>query len=425
MENDELEVTTEQTAEEPAAEEAQEAPAPEEAQEAAAEMPPPAKKSKLPLIIAIVIVVLAAGGFLVYQNLPSTKASKMIIQAQEYRNAKDYAQAVETLVTARETDPGNQYVRDAFLAVFDANARDLLSADIPDYEGALEVYLSAESIIPDDIETLFQKEAEILKLWAKADAASNDKDVIVQQIEKLTQAIERGLPGLGITKTELEKQFAQIEANEAVNEFALIFTEPVNAADIGIMVDVFNQHVRNTESDLYKKAISKRGKRASSFPILSDPIGDCRLGIYYKNNEYFVYYGLYDESGKRSGDGIWITTRGELDSGTYRTYFYHGNWENDKPNGTFFLSLYTRFGTGGEETKTASANLKDGLFDGVFVYTYTFLGNFTVTYSNGDPVPIDTRQDSDGSSIIVYGYNEDQTKMLNNLPMHDGVFGTY
>ena len=103
---------------------------------------PAAKKTRL--IIIVIILALLGCGYFVYQSLPSTKAGKLVKQALIQMESKDYAKAVEILVSARDTSPGSKNVTEAFFKVFEAHVNDILSKDGTDIVHALKVYENAE-----------------------------------------------------------------------------------------------------------------------------------------------------------------------------------------------------------------------------------------------------------------------------------------
>ena len=406
MDNTELENQAEQTA----------GAAPE-----AAAMP---RKNKLPLILAIVLVVLAAGGFFVYQSLPSTKAGKLVKEALAQMESKDYAKAVETLVSAREIAPQSGKVTDAFFKVFDANVNDILSKDGTDIVHALKVYENAEELLPDQLETILQKESEIYRSCSDQISRNKELDLIYSLIPDLDAAISRGVPGLETVRSDLAKQAAALEKEHALQSFAEEYITAFNNSDSQALIDIYLRTVGDEDSLFFRSVLANHGTRAASFPILAEYEGK-KAGIYYKNGQYFVYCGEYDQNNKRSGTGTWVSAKGDPDQGSYKVYRYGGEWENDKPNGNMWCYVFTRTAGGNEEIKIATAPVKDGLFNGTFTITYDWEIEFEVTYINGDPVQIDTFTGSDGIPAKVYSYNEDRTRQLLNLSMHDGVFGTY
>lgn len=391
---------------------------------AASQAPSARKNSKLAPILAIVLIVLAAGGFFVYQSLPSTKAGKLVKEALAQMESKDYVKAVETLVSARDIAPESGKVTDAFFKVFDANVNDVLSKNSSDIVHALEVYRQAEELLPDQKDAVLQKEAEIYRSCAAEISKGDYLDLIYSLISDLDEAVQRGVPGLETTRADLTKQAASLETKNALYHFALEYITAFNNGDSQALIDIYLRTVGDESSDFFQKVLANHGTRAASFPILSEYEGK-KTGIYYKNGQYFVYCGEYDKDNKRSGTGSWISTKGDPDHGSYKIYRYGGDWANDKPNGSMWCYVFTRTSGGNEEIKICTAPVKDGLFNGTFTITYDWVDEFEVSYINGDPVQIDTFTGSDGIPAKVYSYNEDRTKQLLNLSMHDGVFGTY
>ena len=383
---------------------------------------PAAKKTRL--IIIVIILALLGCGYFVYQSLPSTKAGKLVKQALIQMESKDYAKAVEILVSARDTSPGSKNVTEAFFKVFEANVNDILSNDGTDIVHALKVYENAEELLPDQLETILQKESEIYRSCSDQISRNKELDLIYSLITDLDAAISRGVPGLETVRSDLAKQAAALEKEHALQSFAEEYITAFNNSDSQALIDIYLRTVGDEDSHFFRSVLANHGTRAASFPILAEYEGK-KAGIYYKNGQYFVYCGEFDSNNKRSGTGAWISTKGDPDQGSYKVYRYGGEWENDKPNGSMWCYVFTRTAGGNEEIKIATAPVKDGLFNGTFTITYDWEIEFEVTYINGDPVQIDTFTGSDGIPAKVYSYNEDRTRQLLNLSMHDGVFGTY
>lgn len=95
----------EATAEEPAEEKAEEVPPAEPS--VPSDTPAPKKKSKLPLIIAAVLVVAAIAGFLIYNSLPSTKIAKHTKAAQAAFASSDYETALAEIDEIKALDESN------------------------------------------------------------------------------------------------------------------------------------------------------------------------------------------------------------------------------------------------------------------------------------------------------------------------------
>ena len=381
------------------------------------------KKSRFPIILVLIIVI--AGGFLAFMLSPSVRAGGLVKQALAQASEKNYTKAIETMVSARELAPDNPKVIEAFYTILDKNANEFILSGSPDFTKALDVYRSAEPLLGDYKDKILKRESEVYSTWSDHVAESGSIDDVNNQISLLEEASDRGIPDLDVAISELKKQLTALETDAALKEFASRFIVGVNEQNTDLCIQVFSETVGDPDSEFFKKTLEKRGIRASNFPVLTETDGK-KLGIYYKNGEYFVYCGDYDESGKRSGKGLWLTTKGNPVQGSYKVYLYSGDWENDKPNGSVYCFVYTRSVGGNEERKTAEAIVKDGLFNGSFLVSYDTIGDFEVSYIDGDPVQIDTMLGSDGIPVKVYGYSTDGgTRMLLNLSMHDGVFGTY
>ena len=153
-------------------------------------------------------------------------------------------------------------------------------------------------------------------------------------------------------------------------------------------------------SDEYKKAVIEMRKNGSDRYIRT--LDDSRsLGIFFADEQYMVYIGGYDQTKQsREGHGEWIGADVMFADIPYKTYTASGEWENDKPNGSWKIESAIRSGYDGSLLNiTEIGNVKDGLWDGEVQsaengakYTYQFsdglIRYYDSFYENGERLDI-------------------------------------
>ena len=109
---------------------------------------PKKKRRKWPLVLLIILIILGAGGYYVYQNLPSTQAEKHLKAAQEYYSAKDLDAAVAELVAAKELMPEKAADYNSIIAGYYNTSLEALISE-KKYEEAVKLVEKEKEFLPD------------------------------------------------------------------------------------------------------------------------------------------------------------------------------------------------------------------------------------------------------------------------------------
>ena len=384
---------------------------------------PAKKKSKLPIILALVLVVLGVAGYFIYNNLPSTKSGKLIKQIDQLISEEKYEDALQAAASAKELTPDNAAVFQAYDKIFEAQCKQYLTEDgKPKSLNALELYVEAAKIVPESKDKYLAKASEYFKYTAEIMLKLDNPSTLRALVSYFKEYSEKeGVPGLAASIASLEAQAEKLERAAAFKEFGNQLKAYVDKGDhSGMISAVLLANIKT--SDVYKKVLQPAGTISSNFPIITDVDGTTKkVGVYYKNGLYHVYYGDYDANNKRSGEGIWIPVVNNGLTGDIYHYYYDCEWANDKPNGKVKAYIdYTRSGT--KNAYEIDSNAIDGYLDGETKYSYDNGANiYTVNIIKGEPQLIET--DSKGRKI--YGYNQDKSRILINMTGPITVYGAY
>ncbi len=406
-----------------AAEDAEAAVAAAAAADTAAEAAPaeskPKKKSILPIIIVAILLLAGVGGYFIYNNLPATKSGKLIKQADAYLAEDKFEDALAAVAQAKEFTPDNAAVFDTYDKIFEKECQQYINekGNIIDFK-AIDTYVDAAKIVPEYNTKYLNKASELLKTIIDRFMTDTNTESITKLVAVLKSYSQKGVPGLATGIASLEARATDLERDAKFKEFANMLKGYADKQDYKMMLGaVYANFVSVT--DFYQKVIKPASGMSSNFPLISGVDGsDNKVGIYYIRGTYFVYYGGYDASGKRSGDGIWLPViSGGITGNTYN-YTFAGQWANDKPNGenTSYLHIKT---SSSDNEYTIKVNTKDGLYDGEAIYTYSNGFVYKVTFIDGMPQVIET--DKEGRAI--YGYNQDHSYKLIGLTGPAGVLG--
>ena len=390
------------------------------AAEAAPAESKPKKKSILPIIIVAILLLAGVGGYFIYNNLPATKSGKLIKQADAYIAENKFEDALAAVAQAKEFTPDNAAVFDTYDKIFEKECQQYINekGNIIDFK-AIDTYVDAAKIVPEYNTKYLNKASELLKTIIDRFMTDTNTENITKLVAVLKSYSQKGVPGLATGIASLEARATDLERDAKFKEFANMLKGYADKQDYKMMLGaVYANFVSVT--DFYQKVIKPASGMSSNFPLITSIDGtDKKVGIYYKSGTYFVYYGGYDASGKRSGDGIWLpVVTGGLVGNTYN-YTFVGQWANDKPNGenTSYLHIKT---SSSDNEYTIKVNTKDGRYDGEAIYTFSTGDVYKATFIDGMPQAIKT----DEKGRVIYGYNQDNSKILVGLTGPAGVLGT-
>ena len=436
---------------------------------------PAKKKSKAPLIILLLIVILGVAGYFVYQNLPSTKVGKFKKQAAELHASGAYEQEIEVLKQAEALAPDDlglvQTEADAMLAkakaLLDENKLDdsftwfkdivsrveaLPEADrskyyesisssikgVADMELAANKYEGAEAILRQRAEILpaasgiaDQTEEDLLAVytkWTEDVLAKGTRDDIIGQESVIDRILDENiLKSKTAELNALKDKLFQAEMAADLKDIGTAMLGQINSDMLSLAaLEVWTEFASST-GDYHYIPVWEKEDPENRVPVIGDIDGTNKIGVYYDKdaNSVSIYIGQYDGT-KRSGKGSWLVFQGSTFS-TYRCYVATGTWVDDKPNGEFSIYDSTRYTSDSSSNKIekTTVNIKNGLYDGEAVDEYTKDSNTTIyrpTFKDGHPVVIEDREQG-GTVYHIIAYSEDKTTFLHNVNGADAVYG--
>ena len=274
-------------AEEASAEEPAEAPAEEPAEEKAAEVPPaepaapsdtpaPKKKSKLPLIIAAVLVVAAIAGFLIYNSLPSTKIAKHTKAAQAAFASSDYETALAEIDEIKALDESNY---DAFALQYELYSERALNSieegkvteGIIDFRNLSEVLKEREE--PDEVFNFESLESSVDMAAEKL--FSEDKPDKAVQLLRAKKDIFPGFKGLNndkVAKAYMDSVYKDAKEVRENGEYTAAADVLESAkALLPEFKDEINNEITLTYNEWADKAVNEYGKE--DLKVVSDYLG--------------------------------------------------------------------------------------------------------------------------------------------------------
>ncbi|MBR0130049.1 MAG: hypothetical protein IJM08_01940 [Firmicutes bacterium] len=438
-----------------------------------AEPAAPKKKSKAPIIALLLIAALAIGGFFVYQNLPSTKAAKLVKQAEERMMTDDYYGAVGLLNDAAELQPENTDIPEKIIDAWMANARymaesddDSMAIDLyrvaaskarelqdsgktkayldqigteissiinyyienESYYAALQLLDAKAEMLPEQIAGITREKISIYEPWIREVLDQPETAVLKGFKEEILEPIE-DQPEFAALEPLFKEVDDRLESAERIERLGLLGKD--------LIIYTKNDSQSLACSSLYIKLISSIAEynnlykwtrdSADQLPIIASiPGSDQSIGLYRAQGALFCYIGKY-EGRKRSGEGVWFTYLGNALTDN-RRYYARGTWANDMPNGEFTAWDWTKHSGDENETEiTYAGNVKDGLFEGKIKVTYKDLDTFVPNYVNGTPQILDTTE-YDGEARYITAYGENTTYYLSNVlgdKFKDGILGFY
>ena len=382
----------------------------------AGQNPPPVKKgkkSKLPIIIAILLVLAAVIGYFVHQNSPSVKFDKAMTAGETAYSNGDYFTALEEFQKAYEIKPDDIVAQSDIFSCYDALA--MQAYDNDDYSTCIEYYETAKGYCPAEIDTCDAYITAVYSDWCLNTATDGDIETAEQIYAKAAGA---GYD-MSSTRSNLDViiETAQLMAEGA--EAAQYVAESIDTDMLEIVILAFN----NKGKPFMDKYIEAGGE----LPVIFDVEG-CeydKLGFYNLDGTYAFYFGEY--SGDiRQGHGEWYAYISQ-GFGNSTDYSMEGEWIGDVPNGQareHYKSI--RYMSDNVEWYVNST-VVNGLYNGTVTWDYTDDDDiFTGSFQNGIVDVIDT-VDPNGNNSYVIAYNEDksswlyrQEDRLNNL---NGIIG--
>ena len=434
---------------------AEETAAAEEAVQAAAEetsaAEAPKKKSKAPIIALIAVIVLAAAGYFIYQSLPSTKVSKLMKEASALNASAQFDEAVQKYDEALAIAPDNTEIKAAKADTFIAKAKSFFADD--DYNKALLTYYDAmisvsglgdsteESVskrVSEDLSSMsaamvekgsfssaldilneknkmFESEMEstaveilnVYKTWADKVKDSGDAKKAAELADIISKARDaKELASVKIDMIEPINMLTAIKYRAQLAEVGLMLKPFLDSGDTNAACDTLYEIMLKKFSDYYSIINWVTLDQSNRLPFIADIDANTGIGIYKASDRFIIYIGSYDASGKRSGEGAWLTCLGTPTS-DYRKYCATGTWKDDLPNGQFTIMNYTKKTTDDGSTKTTKVNVVNGLYQGEAEYSVDNGVTYRPSFENGHPVIIEDYE-MNGTTYHIAAYGDDE-----------------
>ena len=436
------------------------------------------KKSKAPLIIAIIVVILGVAGYFVYQNLPSTKVAKFKKQASELHTAGSYEAELDALKQAAELAPDDRSIITSQADAMLAQARKLLE-DGKEQDAFTWYGMTAEkaSGLSEDYGSRFYDsvKADIGKLssdalsegrYVDAEAYLNKRKEILSSVPGIEELTEADILNVYTKWTEdvlaggIREDFdAQsdiidllIKDNKLPGKTAELNALKDKLFEAGMQADLksigasIKQWIDSDKpelatSQMYLALISSisKGNYIAKWvaedpdhrsPVIGDIDGTNKIGLYYDkaNNRLYTYIGQYDANNKRSGQGSWITYLGSALT-TQTSYVAKGAWSDDKPNGDFSIyeSVKSTSDSSQDRIKNTTVNVKNGLYEGESTVAYTRNENTIIykpTYTDGHPKVIEDHEQG-GTVYHIIAFSEDKKTFMHNAKGAEAIEGIY
>ncbi|MCR4951616.1 MAG: zinc ribbon domain-containing protein [Solobacterium sp.] len=347
------------------------------------------KKSRKPLLFILLALLIAAGGYFGYTQLPSTKYSKAVSAARQYMEQKDCASAVSEFEKAFAIRPMDEEISDDAAASWNALAQDLIDQ---------KKYIEAAELAETAAEKVAEKSRNVLweTAWtgyAEAAKALAEEQKFTEAEALLEKAIEKGYTlddELKDVKKE-EKKYLEIENQE---KFLKKVAGLLDQEDYELALEAACKHAGEFQAFnlMYLDQI----------PLITAIDGNKKIGVHRKDAWYTIYYGDYKDD-KRDGNGIYLV----CDKTGVLRYYAVGEWKDNLPNGK--MKEYRKFYTDGKLVKdqTITSTVVNGIYSGEVEMIYegkTFKGSYT----DGIVDVIEEKEDN-GSRIKVMMYSEDRS----------------
>ena len=368
------------------------------------------KKSKLPLV-AIIAVVAIVAGFLIYQNLPSTKFKKYVAKGDELYAQNEYVSAAENYYKALQIDPDDSTLWQQIDNMYDAT-EDLIIEQCTQglYADALNSCRDLAAIDPagsdNEYAYAYTYDSWISDLILKGDVAGAE-EVLELSYDNVTNAEYLNTLENKVTNAKRVKSLG-----DEMGSHAAAIAQADADGDIAKVFDFLASNA-TTLIDYYQL----------SGNFYCSDLGNGRGVLWLYNptrNAAELYVGGIKDGMSRDGEGhsYYITN---LNLKAYE--YFEATWANDQPNGPFMEASF--HDEPGEVTTSnsyiVSGNVVNGYYDGEITNQrgqYTYIMKFSM----GKVQVLDT-VDPNGETNNVVGYTADKNNWL--IFSDSGLDGNY
>ena len=371
------------------------------------------KKSKLPLIIAILLILAAVIGYIVYQNSPSVKFDKAMTAGETAYESGDYFTALDEFQKAYDIRPDDEVAQADIFSCYDALAMEAYDND--DYSTCIGYYETAKDYCPAEIDTCDAYITAVYSDWCLNTASNGD----IESAEQIYAKAAGAGYDMSDTRSDLDVIIETAKLMEEGAEAAQYIAESLKTDMLEIGILAFN----SKGQPFMDKYIEAGGE----LPVIFDVEG-CeydKLGFYDLDGTYAFYFGEYSGD-VREGHGEWYVYISQ-GLGNMTEYSMEGEWSGDVPNGTAREHYKTIRSMSDNLEWYVNSSVVNGLYNGTVTWDYTdddYI--FTGSFHNGIVDVIDTI-DPNGNQSYVIAYNEDKSSWLyrqeDKLDNLNGIIG--
>ena len=435
--------------------------------------PPKPKKSKLPIIIAVLLIAALGIGFYAFNNTPEKKYARALSAAQQLSESGKHEEAEaayeallpdhefdrellealtnETVLIAEESLRNGDMDRalecyqkacDNAAKFSDKRPSEILSGAFEamkdhtealaaegKYRQAIEDLDQSERLLNEYIEDIETLKTDLVRPWTDEVIKTGDIDKMNELATELDDLESSWILGYvpdecyddlatAITDIEMRERFS--EYAEEISGYLDPLFDGENDESSALAFEAFRDKLSKDGeySDLYSWLIDK----ADEMPVITAVEGsgkgtERKVGIYSVEDfyipVYYLYYGEYDGD-MRDGEGIWLYADGSYDA-SYTDYYAVCSWENDVPEGEAFeLERTKKMFAANETVRAVRSTVKNGLYEGEVEFEYRVEGVALYgNYTDGRPEILD-RETPNGDSAFIIAYTRDKQAWLTN-----------
>ena len=373
------------------------------------------KKKGKGLIAALLAVVILAGAFLVYWNLPDTKYGRFTKQAVSAAQSSDYEKAADLYRKALEVRPDDGDVMSAMNDLYDeVQYRAVEAVYDGRYEDAVNDVKLMAYILPEQTDNNEYAMYDVYRSWVSEEAQKGNFDVV--------QTV------LGRADTDLTPEYSNLVNDLAVNIREMLTIEETLRGTVDSITQlnsakdyngVFSTLVSNL--DLLRKYYDLGG----DMPFAVPDSGSTGVMFYYDEGRDAaqVYIGGIVDGNSESGYADTYYVSNASTSSRQYEYFSAENWSNGRPNGKFTeINFKGEPGTPNDSNSdTVTGVLNEGKYEGEIANKRNGK-TYYMKFDYGKVQVLDT-VDPNGDSGNVVGYTSDKNSWITFKD--SGLTGSY
>lgn len=372
------------------------------------------KKNK-GLIAALLAVLVLAGAFLVYWNLPGTKFGRYVKQAGEAMQSEDYAKAAALYHQALDIRPDDQASIDALKEMYEAvQMQAVTEVNEARFEEAISHVRLMEAILPEETENNEYAMYDVYSTWISAEAEAGNFDTVQTLLARaesdLSEDYTEEVNTLAVNIRErmtlaetLRSSAANVKNYNSNGDFKGVYSELLNDLE-------YLKRYLELEGDL-PFAVSENGD--SGVVFYYDPVRDAAQ----------VYVGGLIDGRVESGyaDTYYVSNVSSA-SRSYE-YFSADAWYAGRPGGNFKeINFKSEPDTPSESNcDIVTGTLSDGKYNGDIANNRNGR-TYYMKFDNGKVQVLDT-VDPNGDTGYVVGYTSDKNYWITFK--ESGLNGSY